>query len=440
VDPIKAAWLSLSLLALAAGSHGLLVHLALDHAQGLAEAGQTGAALRITRAVQALSPGDPEAMAERAWLELSRNDPAAREDYRRALAASPADARLWSGLALASARRGDWGGADRAYDQALARAPLQPGIAKAAGAYAFSRWLETHEPRYRQSAITRLAALLALLPGEQGPVNAWLWRESGDADLVRMANRNLCASRHLDLAGFFTSHRAYDAAIAEARLADRLSGAAPLAPEGANLLSNGGFEQSLASALRGWELMAGPGATAERDPSVSLSGRASLRIRFEGPWFAQFHHVHQLVRVAPGRKYRLEGFALDRSAPGCGRMYLAVVSDRAEGWRTVGVSEPLKVSAGWQRLEVGFQVPAGIAAVRVILHGPPDARGWPLCGTVWWDDLRLTPLPAGSEPDRARLLGEESKNHEDQLPGPEQKRGRDGKLGPAGPGTSAAGL
>ena len=393
MDPVKAAWLSLSLLALLASSHGLFTRLFLERARELAAAGRTAAALRLTRAVQAFSGAGSEALAQRAWLELSLNDPAARDHYCQALADSPADARLWSGLALAAARRRDWDQADRAYEQALARAPLQPEIERAAGAYALSRWLESREPRYRVPAIARLADYLALLPGEQGPVNAWLWRESGDPELIRMVNRGLGESRHLDLAGFFTQRRAYAAAAAEARLADRLSGSAPAALGGANLLGNGGFEQGLEPGWRRWEFMAAAGYAAERDPSVSHSGRASLRIRFAEPWFAQFHHVHQLVRVVPGREYRLEGFALDSSAPGCGRMYLAVVSEGPEGWRTAAVSEPClsgAESAGWQRLEVGFQVPAGIAAVRVILHGPPDARGWPLCGTVWWDDLRLT--------------------------------------------------
>ena len=437
MDLSRTAWLSLSLLALAASSHGLCMTLARERAQRLAETGRTLAALRLSVAAEALAAGDPEAPAQRAWLELSLNSPAAGADYRRALAASPADAGLLTGLALAAARRSDWAEADRGYEQALWRAPLWPEVEKEAGAYALSRWLETREPRYRRLAISRLSAYLALLPGEQGPMNAWLWIESGEADLVRAVNRSLGASRHLDLAGFFTGRRAYDAAAAEARLADRLSGAAAQVPEEGNLLRNGGFEQGLAPAPAGWEWMPDFGYAAERDALVSRSGRASLRVRFAGPWFAQFHHVHQLVRVAPGREYQLEGFALSRSAPGCGRMYLAVVSDQPEGWRTVGVSEPLSVGAGWQRLAVEFRVPAGIEAVRVILHGPPDARGRPLCGTVWWDDLCLS---SGAWPGQARRAGEGAEKNENHLPGAKPERGRDGKLGPALPGASRAGL
>ena len=81
-------------------------------------------------------------------------------------------------------------------------------------------------------------------------------------------------------------------------------------------------------------------------------------------------------------------------------MFLAVVADRPEGWTTVAVSDslaPTPRSGVWQKLRVGFRAPPGLLAVRVILHGPPESRGGPLCGSIWWDDLRLIPRRAGQE-------------------------------------------
>jgi hypothetical protein len=177
-------------------------------------------------------------------------------------------------------------------------------------------------------------------------------------------------------------------------MAALLSGKRPIKIERGNLLVNGGFEQPLDRPDGGWEFIAGPNYRAERDPFVSHSGQASLRLRFDGIWSGLFHHAHQPVLLQAGRDYEFTGFALDRSAGGCGRLRLAVAADRPEGWVTLAVSEPLARGPDWQALAVRFRLPADVEAVQVILHGPsgPGAPGL-LCGTVWWDDLRLAPGP-----------------------------------------------
>ena len=390
---VSKAWLGFSLLVAAASGHGLAVNFALDRVRAAALRGDFGEAGRLVRAAEKLAGPRPDALPMRAWIELSLHSPAAGDAYGRALRASPADASLWIGLALASAEQGDDQRADRAFEEAVSLAPWSPLAQKAGGAHALRRFRESGDPEFRGQAIRRLSAYLALLPAEQGSVNAWLWRSTRDADLIRACNRDLGASRHLDLAGFFTLKRAFGPAAAERRMAAGLSGKRPLRGERGNLLINGGWEHPLDRPDGGWEFFAGAGYRAERDPLVSHSGQASLRVRFAGIWSGIFDHVHQAVLLRPGQDYELTGFALDRSASGCGRMYLAVVADRPEGWGTLAVSKPLKPGPDWQALTVKFRLPPDVEAVQVILHGPSDAHAPGLCGTVWWDDLRLAPGP-----------------------------------------------
>jgi hypothetical protein len=147
-----------------------------------------------------------------------------------------------------------------------------------------------------------------------------------------------------------------------------------------NLIDNAGFEREPEGKGFDWRIAAIAGVKAGIDQGVAHSGRASLRIRFDGSENVDFHHVVQNVWLEPGH-YRLsawmrtEGLTTDQG--------VAVVVGGVSTAALSGTQDWTKVGA-----ELTVHGAARIGEIMLVRQ-----RSWKfdnkIGGTAWIDDVEL---------------------------------------------------
>jgi hypothetical protein len=164
-------------------------------------------------------------------------------------------------------------------------------------------------------------------------------------------------------------------------------------------LTNAGFEAKITGKAfdwRHWGEQDGFWAL-DRVKGRPPEGQYALKIVFKGRENLAFHHLYQILTVAPEEDYRLtyawksNGLTTDQ------RPYIEIMSYDAEGLYQPGPM--MDRSQKWQTDFVEFKVPVGCQAVLVRLRRRPSHRfDSKIRGTVWLDDFRLEKLPTGVAP------------------------------------------
>ncbi len=156
---------------------------------------------------------------------------------------------------------------------------------------------------------------------------AWPWMErSGFAD-DRLAD---------DYVAFLVrSNEPEQAALAWALYAGRREPSYPAS----NAVFNGSFEREPTGCVFDWKITPVDGAGAGRDSAVSVWGRYSLRIGFDGTENVAYSHVSQTVPVRAGR-YRFEAHL--RTAD--------ITTDEGVGFRVFDPQDPRRVDVKTERL------------------------------------------------------------------------------------------
>ncbi|MEO8663312.1 MAG: tetratricopeptide repeat protein [Bryobacteraceae bacterium] len=155
-------------------------------------------------------------------------------------------------------------------------------------------------------------------------------------------------------------------------------------------LYNGSFETEFSGSMLDWIIRPVDGATISRDTTLAAAGSTSLRISFDGTRNVDFAHATQMVWLKAG-SYRLRG-TIHTSE---------VTTDQGVGLRIFDPKHPAGLDAwtlavagseGWKRVECQFQVPAGNPplAIQVVRRASERIEN-KIRGTVWVDDLRITP-------------------------------------------------
>jgi len=155
-----------------------------------------------------------------------------------------------------------------------------------------------------------------------------------------------------------------------------------------DLLKNGDFEKG----LRPWRIM-GSGSTAKVE---RIDGTNALR--FDAKEFTSLH-VHQHVRVDPRREYRLSLRAKTADPGLIGYFFTHVLPfnkhRRPMGYVSADHSQEFNYvtgkTDGWVRREQVLSLRPNADSVNVYL------RVSDTIGTVWIDDVKLTPLPLSGE-------------------------------------------
>ncbi|MFN0083860.1 MAG: tetratricopeptide repeat protein [Blastocatellia bacterium] len=157
---------------------------------------------------------------------------------------------------------------------------------------------------------------------------------------------------------------------------------------------NGGFELPMRAGLTQFDWMLGQSkyARIQAAPGTGRTGQRALQIAFQGVNTTRFdEEMRQLIRVAPGGRYRLEGFvkanAFAGPEPGP-QVTITLPGTKA----LLAASAPIPVGTyDWIPVTVEFDVPADARALLLsIKQTPALSYADPTTGTLWFDDFVLT--------------------------------------------------
>ncbi len=156
---------------------------------------------------------------------------------------------------------------------------------------------------------------------------------------------------------------------------------------------NPGFETEHLNGGFGWKFSDIKGAISSIVTEIEHPGNHTLRVEFDGSANLNYHHVRQIVPVAPGMRYRLDGRWRGENITTRSGIFVDFRTLDAEKNAYVRSSHQFK-SWDWQPFTLELKMPsnAQLAEIR-IRRRPTDALDQKVAGRVWFDDFTLTPLP-----------------------------------------------
>lgn len=166
-------------------------------------------------------------------------------------------------------------------------------------------------------------------------------------------------------------------------------------PSGNSVLWNGGFEAPIAGGGLDWRIVSTPSALVSTDTRTVHSGERSLRVGFTGGMNLDYSGVHELVPVRADTSYELQGYMRTEDITTDSGMCLEAADPshpKAEIFRT----ERLTGTNEWTAVGVKVKTSSGTHFLDVRLRRLPSRLfDNKLGGTVWVDDVTLTPTSGG---------------------------------------------
>jgi hypothetical protein len=157
-----------------------------------------------------------------------------------------------------------------------------------------------------------------------------------------------------------------------------------------NLILNGDFEQPILNMGFDWLLGSSEAAYMSVDETTYHSASHSLLIQFSGKQNVFFQNLGHMVKVEPGRSYRLQAFMKTEGVTtDSGTRFL--VRDAYDARRLSKFSEDLKGdSTGWVSLLLDFNTPPKTGWIVVaVVRLPSQKLDNLIAGKVWVDDVTL---------------------------------------------------
>lgn len=352
-----------------------------------------------------LSALTPQSVADRAWRELraghSDGPRGSTALFRQALLADPAFPYRWSDLGGALALSGRPELAEYCFRRAVALAPHSPQIAIRAANFYFQQGENA-------PAIDLTAAVLRTTPAYDGVVFSSWMRLGGDLNpilnegvgsnqraaeaffrylLAGNSDRASSTWKWMETRSYATPALAIvwsEWLISHGRDADasavwKQHAARDSSWGVTNWIDNSGFESETAGAGFDWRLLPCPGVAASIVSGAAHSGRASLRLDFDGSGNVDFHHVVQHVWTPPGQ-YRLTAWV--RSA--------ALTTDQGVSLALNGASTPaLTGTHDWTQLSADVNIRTAAAGEVRIVRRPSLRFDSKPKGSVWIDEVEL---------------------------------------------------
>jgi hypothetical protein len=375
-----------------------------------------------------LTPGNADAW-DRIGEALSSNFDAPPSEaisfFQRAVKIDPRSARDWTDLAQAYEIDGDISRADAAYQEAKRDYPVSAEVSwkygnfllrqgeKAQGLAEVHRALVT-DPSLVPLAISRIWIL-------EPDIDVILRDVLPPGEKVRFEALDFFADRRKNAAALETWHEITElgktnpiaiddtfpflqelVSTDQAEEAERVWREALTAarwPEqttpGKSPIWNGGFEDPIVNGGLGWRIEQVPGAYVSIDPTVFHSGQKSLRVDFTGGVNLDFFYVRQSVPVEPSTHYvfryfmRTESISTDSGM----RFEISHVSD----YQVDVMTQDLTGTNSWTPVRVDITTDANTHFLEIRLRRLPSRLfDNKLSGTVWVDDVSLTPQPAAN--------------------------------------------
>jgi tetratricopeptide (TPR) repeat protein len=329
---------------------------------------------------------------------------------------------VWMDLADAYATAGDAARAKEAYDRAQTSFPMSAEVAWRYGnfllyrenyseAYPKIREAISIDPSLTQSALTEcwqsnpdVAPIVkGLLPDKReyyvSAVGFFLAQKLADP-AVAVWNRQRERGLAVDME---ETVLLVDALISEDRIREaqqvwrsglQASNWVQDSEEGRSLVLNGGFEHDIANGGFDWREVPLSAANFDFDSAFAHSGTRSLRIEFDGTENVDFGHLFQYVPVASDSRYHFSVFVRTGG----------LTTDRGISFEILDAHHPEQVQVAtreltgtnaWTVLETDFVSGPDTQAVKITLRRTPSWKfDNKFSGTVWVDDVTLTPAPA----------------------------------------------
>jgi len=329
---------------------------------------------------------------------------------------------VWMDLADAYATAGDAARAKEAYDRAQTSFPMSAEVAWRYGnfllyrenyseAYPKIREAISIDPSLTQSALTEcwqsnpdVAPIVkGLLPDKReyyvSAVGFFLAQKLADP-AVAVWNRQRERGLAVDME---ETVLLVDALISEDRIREaqqvwrsglQASNWVQDSEEGRSLVLNGGFEHDIANGGFDWREVPLSAANFDFDSALAHSGARSLRIEFDGTENVDFGHLFQYVPVVSDSRYHFSVFVRTGG----------LTTDRGISFEILDAHHPEQVQVatreltgtnGWTVLQTDFVSGPDTQAVKITLRRTPSWKfDNKFSGTVWVDDVTLTPAPA----------------------------------------------
>ena len=357
-------------------------------------------------------------------LNLEQRDQSRATDYlRRAVRIDPRSVHPWLELAALDEDRGDFSAAKRAYEMAQSDFPISPDVAWRYGSFllrqgdlsrgfAALRRAIDKDPSLEASVLAESWAVdpsadsiaAAVLPQKAAyyvrAIRYFLLQEQTGAALTMWTrllklNQPVAMTDSIDLIDDLLSENQVSEAHHVWNEALQRSGWLVAPDADASLVSNGGFERDLLNGGFDWRELPFRGASYHLDSSVFHSGHQSLRITFDGAANINFQHIFQYVYVAPHQRYRFRAYLRTKGISGGNGIEFDIFDQRhPEELQTL--TPALAGTNGWVPVRVDFESGADTQMLEILLRGALgpafDSR---LRGTIWVDDVSLTPVRRG---------------------------------------------
>ena len=340
--------------------------------------------------------------------------------YQRAVALDPRAAHYWLDLAGAYEAAGNPARARQAFEQAKAAYPVSSDVAWRYGNFLLRQqeFAEAFAEIRRAVTTTLTLARLATSRAWRSSPNAQVLLDqvlppSEDAYLgaldTLVAERAPLAAlavwdRLIVLQPSFELRRAFplmDELIAQGRSVEALrvwkqalvvaGWTVPPQPPG-SLLFDGGFEADFTEGGFGWRMRPPEHGEIEFDAGVHQSGQRSLRVIFDGLTNFHFEHLYQRLPVEPRTRYRF-GATLRAQGITTDSGVRFQISDPQHPTELNLLTRNVTGTQDWTLDEVDFTTGSNTQLLEILfVRRPSQKLDNKIAGTVWLDDLTLTPL------------------------------------------------
>ena len=374
-----------------------------------------------------LEPGNAQYLEQLALyheLNLEQRDLSKAAKYlRRAAQIDPLSERPWLELAALDEARGDFPAAERAYEMAQLDFPISPDVAwrygsfllrqgDLSGGFAALRRAIDKDPSLEASALAESWAVdpkadsiaAAVLPQKAAyyvrAIRYFLLQKQTGAALemwsrllrlnqpVAMRDAIDLISDLLDEGRISEAHQVWQEALRRSAWPDDA--------HDTSVLFNGGFEHDFLNGGFDWRELPLSGVSYDLDSSVLHSGHQSLRITLDGAANVNFEHIFQYVYVAPHQRYRFLAYVRTAGISGGNGIQFDIFDPRHPEKLQV-LTPAVAGTSGWTPVRVDFESGANTQMLEIFLRRPPSpAFDNQLRGTVWVDDVSLTPMTRGT--------------------------------------------
>ncbi|HEV2297369.1 MAG TPA: hypothetical protein VGR72_02495 [Candidatus Acidoferrales bacterium] len=360
----------------------------------------------------------------RSW-DFEHRDLAASERYlERAVQLDPQSAEFKLELARAEEVRGEIAKAREAYEAAKLDYPISADVAWRFGSFLLRKGDTAAGFSEIQRALQNDPALEATAISE-------CWQANPDASAIVQQAFPRKSEAYLNALEFFVSQQQTGAArIVWARLLDLgepfpMARTLPLVDELINqgrvedaenvwrqallatkwplrskssesLNFNGGWEEDVIGGGFDWRELPAEGVSFAIETQEVHSGKRALRIDFSGDTNLNFQHLYQYVSVQARRRYHFKAFLRTSDITTDSGIRFEILDPRHPA-KFLILTPGLIGTNSWTQVEADVQTPTDADLIEIILRRlPSETFDNKLRGTVWVDDVSLTPIPAGS--------------------------------------------